>query len=132
MAQRRNVIVVDDDSWNCDAIADTLTQAGFAAESFLDGGSAVRAARVAPRPCVLVVDLMMPAMSGGELIDTLRADPATSDLPVVTCSAGMGAIPSGVAAHIPKPFSIAELLTAIEHAFATVAEREEHGRHDER
>ncbi|SEQ97158.1 SpoIIE family protein phosphatase [Actinokineospora terrae] len=83
-----------------------------------DGVTAL--ARVAEdAPDLVLTDVMMPGMSGFELLHTLRADPATAELPVVFLSARAGedaaveALDAGADDFLPKPFSPAELVARI-------------------
>jgi CheY-like chemotaxis protein len=68
------------------------------------------------RPQLVVTDLMMPVMGGVELIEKLRADPATSDLPVVAITADateqaeQRAREAGAVDFITKPIDLPTLL----------------------
>ena len=69
------------------------------------------------RPSLVVTDLMMPGIDGLELTRRLRADPATSHLPVIMLTARgelddrVKGLETGVSAYLTKPFSPKELLT---------------------
>lgn len=117
----RTVIVADDDLPSGDAIAEVLDAAGFAVTVARDGRGALAAVRAAPRPCVLVLDLMLPDVHGWDVARALREDAATADVPVVACTAAAGFVPPPAVRFLPKPFGVDELLDAVEAAFAAAA-----------
>jgi two-component system chemotaxis response regulator CheY len=61
------------------------------------------------RPDLIVTDVMMPVVDGPELIERLRADPATADIPILVLSAHAGAV-AGADAALAKPFRPHEML----------------------
>ena len=67
------------------------------------------------RPDVVVADLRMPVMGGLELIQRLRADTATADVPVILLSgaADLGDSERHASAVLAKPFDPAELLAKV-------------------
>ncbi len=64
----------------------SLESAGYAVEVTADGAACLARARET-MPDLLVLDLMMPKMHGIAVLQALRADPATRDLPVLICTA---------------------------------------------
>jgi CheY-like chemotaxis protein len=68
-------------------------------------------------PCVILLDLMMPVMSGPEFYTEMRNDPALADIPVVVISADGSArikVQSMGGEFIPKPVRIETVLNAVE------------------
>jgi CheY-like chemotaxis protein len=67
------------------------------------------------RPDVVVADLKMPVMDGLELINRLRADAATADVPVIILSGAteLGEIKHWASAVLPKLFDPADLLATV-------------------
>jgi two-component system copper resistance phosphate regulon response regulator CusR len=67
----------------------------------------------------MVLDLMMPRMNGYEVLQALRADPATAELPVIIMSAKNFEVDKktaqglGVSLYLVKPFDFDELIGAI-------------------
>jgi two-component system CheB/CheR fusion protein len=98
---------------------DLLEENGYAVEIFADGPAFLEAYHPAGRGC-LVVDVMMPGMSGVELIERLKAE--GHQLPTIVIT-GSGAVPIAVQAmkagavdFIEKPVRHADLLTSVRRA----------------
>lgn len=75
-------------------------------------------------PALVLVDLHLPALSGFEVIERLRADPRTVDIPVLAISArimageGARAQTLGCRGFVEKPFRLATLRRAVDSALA--------------
>jgi CheY-like chemotaxis protein len=112
------VLVVDDDYDIREALSDVLTAEGYSVVTAADGGEALERLRNGVRPDVMLLDLMMPRVSGVEVIDALRKDESLREIPVVVCSAnrGYGADDLGVHGVLRKPISVEELLEAVARA----------------
>ena len=82
----KQVLVVDDDPNVLDMLRQSLPESDFSLESALDGEAGLRAIE-AKRPDILLLDLLMPKATGFEVIEHLREDPKTKDLPIVVISA---------------------------------------------
>ncbi|PZR18722.1 MAG: hypothetical protein DI536_02260 [Archangium gephyra] len=80
------VLVVDDDRRALELVRAALTPQGYDVETCESGAAALNAAR-ANKPDVLLTDLMMPEMSGFELVEHLAADPALRSIPVLVLTA---------------------------------------------
>lgn len=103
-----HVLVVDDEALIRAAIADAMEGMGMAVTEARDGVEALDALAAGLRPCLAIVDLMMPRMSGEEFARTVRE--MTLDLPIISMSAGEDALqPPLVEAHLPKPFALERL-----------------------
>lgn len=82
------VLVVDDYADACEAVRRVIARLGYAAACVGSGGEALATLRAGAPPCGLVLlDLMMPEMSGFDVLRAVRADPALRGVPVVVCSA---------------------------------------------
>jgi CheY-like chemotaxis protein len=117
-AGRSVVLVVDDDFDIREALSDVLASEGYNVVTAADGSEALETLRGGIRPAVMLLDLMMPRVSGVEVIDALRKDEALRQIPVVVCSAnrGYGADDLGVLDVLRKPVSVDELLKAVARA----------------
>jgi CheY-like chemotaxis protein len=108
------VLVVDDNKTLAHQFAALLTASGYEAIIATDGPEALARVR-ADSPCLVLCDQMMPGMSGVEVLNTLRKDPATADLPFVMMRTAGMATSSGIQpnATVLKPFIPAEMLCRV-------------------
>ena len=117
------ILVADDDMDIRDLVAFKLEQAGFDVTAVDNGLAALTAARLEP-PALVVLDVMMPGMSGIDVCRELRNDRSTSGLPIIllTARAQEGDVEVGFGAgaddYIVKPFSPRELVTRVEAVLA--------------
>ncbi len=118
------IVVADDDADIRDLVVFKLQQAGHVVVAVGDGAAAVEACR-AEQPDLVLLDVMMPGMSGIEACRALRADPASATTPVIllTARAQEADIEEGFKAgaddYVVKPFSPRELASRV----TTVLER---------
>jgi CheY-like chemotaxis protein len=85
-----------------------------------NGGDGLRLARHL-RPLAIVLDLMMPGQDGWEILQNLKADAATADIPVVVCSVLAQeslAQALGADAYLRKPVSREQLLLVLDPLLA--------------
>jgi CheY-like chemotaxis protein len=89
-AQRDQVVlVVDDDETIRDSLADLLSEEGYLVRTARNGEEALADLRDVSgrRPCLILLDMMMPVMNGQEFYDQQQLDPALMAIPVVIMSA---------------------------------------------
>ena len=79
------ILLVEDDRFLRRACEVSLRQRGFSVTLAADGEEALRQVR-AERPDLILLDLLMPKVTGIEVLRTLRADPATKEIPVLILS----------------------------------------------
>ena len=114
------MLVVDDDDSLLDAVAEVLEDDGYAVLVAFSGEQAWATLHMhAPRPDILLIDLLMPRDNGWTLLQRIQADPQLRDIPVVLMSgldaAKMREIP-GAAASVSKPLETGALLEAMRQA----------------
>ena len=111
-ADSKDVLVVEDEPYLCDLIADVLEAEGHTTRKASNGLDALELISVR-KPHLVFLDLMMPVMDGWEFMTELRANPAWRDIPVVIITAvyDMSRADSlnGASAIITKPFDIDQL-----------------------
>jgi CheY-like chemotaxis protein len=112
------ILLVEDDFDVREALAETLRDEGYAVECAADGAQALDYLRGGGRPGLILLDLMMPRMSGSEFRMAQKVDPQLSDLPVVLISAD-GRMDEKAriletAGAIKKPIDMDELLATVE------------------
>ena len=81
----RRVLLVEDDRFLRRACEISLRQRGFAVTTAADGAEALRNVRAEP-PDLILLDLLMPKMTGIEVLKTLRAEEATREIRVLILS----------------------------------------------
>jgi CheY-like chemotaxis protein len=114
----KTVLVVDDDRDIRDVLSDALEAEGYRVTTAGDGQEALDWLRSgAGRPCVILLDLMMPRMDGIQLRTELLNDPALAPIPVVVLSADPSAIVAAkslsFAGSLRKPVPLEALLAAV-------------------
>ena len=86
MTATGRVLLVEDDKFLRRACETSLRQRGFGVVTATDGEEGLRLAREIPYPDVILLDLLMPKMSGIEVLRALKGDAATKAIPVVILS----------------------------------------------
>src|SRR5262245_16350788 len=112
------VLVIDDDDDLREVLCDFLLARGFQVVGEADAGAALARLRAGLVPCVILLDLMMPGMTGWEFRAEQRRDVALARVPVVVLTARTvpslgGQPPLGDTEVIHKPFSSEQLVTAV-------------------
>jgi len=80
------VLAVDDDPMALKLVETVLGEEGFTVVTAGSGAEGIQAAR-AERPALIILDLLMPETDGFTVIDELRADPSTEEIPIVILTA---------------------------------------------
>ena len=110
---KKTIVVVDDEPGYCETIKDLLEDEGYAVEIATDGQAGLDLLRRLPaRPCLLLLDLVMPRLDGGAVYRELQADPRLASIPVVIATSDPARAPSG-ARVMPKPLKIEHLLKTV-------------------
>jgi CheY-like chemotaxis protein len=111
------ILVVDDDADIVEALRDALSDEGYAVAIARDGLEALDQLARSARPCVIVLDYMMPRCDGPTFRRKQRADPALAAIPVVLLTADARvqdkAMELAVDAYLRKPIDLDELLRVI-------------------
>jgi signal transduction histidine kinase/CheY-like chemotaxis protein/CHASE3 domain sensor protein len=84
--QSKTLLVIDDDPKAVQLLANYLTSAGFKVLSAFGGQEGIEAARRQP-PDLIVLDLMMPEVSGFDVVDALKRDQTTAVIPIIILTA---------------------------------------------
>jgi two-component system, OmpR family, alkaline phosphatase synthesis response regulator PhoP len=116
----RHVLIVEDDADIAEGLRYNLEREGFAAVVAPTGEEGLRAALSAEGPpCLVILDLMLPGLSGLELCRRLRREPATRRTPIIMLTAlaseaeRVAGLDTGADDYIAKPFSVRELLARV-------------------
>jgi len=115
----QKILVIDDDQDIIDLLCFNLERAGIKCISALEGNTGLALA-IDEVPDLVVLDIMMPGLSGIEVLKKLKFDQSTSRIPVVMLTAKgeemdrVIGLELGAEDYVTKPFSVRELLLRIE------------------
>ncbi len=101
-----DILIVDDEAQIARLLAEVLTDAGYRVRVANTGARALAAVREQP-PALILLDNMMPGLTGLDVLRSLRAE-GFEKLPVIMTSAATSAEPlirAGATDFLPKPFS---------------------------
>lgn len=120
----KKILIVDDDPDMLALVRTRLSGRDYALFFASNGEEGIRKAKEG-RPDLIIMDVMMPKMSGGDAVRALKADPETQHIPVVFLTAVAASLPEGEEGTrvnvggqfypaISKPFDVQRLLTEIQ------------------
>lgn len=119
-SRQGNILIVDDTPDNLRLLSTALIKQGYVVRNAINGALALSSAQVM-QPDLILLDIMMPGMDGYEVCRRLKANPKTSDIPVIFISAidesldKVKAFSVGGVDYVTKPVQIEEVLVRIEH-----------------
>ena len=125
---RPKVLCIDDDQLLLGLVRDTLEANGFEAITATDGPTGVEIAKKL-QPDVILVDVLMPRVSGFEVCRRLRADAALKATPIIIMTAvsdpGLKekGFEAGADLAMPKPFDPMQIISVINNALAFKSKR---------
>ncbi len=115
----RDVLVIEDDPVVSRLVEHLLLRRGFAVHIATDGLQAQNLLKTLPRPAVIVMDVMLPYVSGFELIAEIRKTPGLDGVPVVMLTSKsqerdvLRAFDAGVNDYVVKPFRPEEFVARV-------------------
>jgi two-component system response regulator CpxR len=120
MAERPEILVIDDDAELCELLGELLGQEGYGVESHGDGRAGLARAQ-AQRFALVVLDIMLPNMNGFEVLTRLRqgSPEQNADVPVIMLTAKgedvdrIVGLEMGADDYLPKPFNPRELVARV-------------------
>ncbi|MCL2070090.1 MAG: response regulator [Treponema sp.] len=118
MNTQKKILIVDDETINLDFFDVMLTKLGFAVDKAVDGVEALEKVKRF-LPDLILLDNIMPRMSGWEVTKILKNDPKYKEIPIVMFSAlddvkdKVEGFELGVDDYITKPFNFSEVLARI-------------------
>ncbi len=112
------ILIADDEPHIRRLVSFTLGNRGYEVIEAVDGGDALERIRT-EHPDLVLLDVMMPVMTGYDVLREVKADPATADVPVIMLSAKSqkAEIEEGIACgareYICKPFTPKDLVERV-------------------
>ena len=123
MAQ--SILIIDDDIISQNMLRSTLTQAGYSVTVAFNGEERIKKASER-LPGLIILDIMMPEMDGGEVAIILKNDPTTKDIPIIflssliTGKAKKSNSKKEAIVYLPKPYNRDDLLNEVKRYFLKV------------
>jgi len=118
MSRRKKVLVVDDERDLVDLISLNLQRQGYEVITAHDGKVGLELARK-QLPDLIILDLMMPGLSGQEVVTRIKGDPQTATLPILMLTARgeetdiIVGLSLGADDYVTKPFSVKVLVARV-------------------
>ena len=106
---RARILIVDDEPFNVDYLEQELADLNYETIAAVNGQDALDRIKSAA-PDLILLDIMMPILDGFAVLERIKADPATRDIPVIVISANndlqsmIKGIKLGAEDYLPKPF----------------------------
>ena len=121
MGNPKKILIVDDEEINLDFFDVMLSKLGFSVDKAKDGVEAMEKTKKF-FPDLILLDNIMPRMSGWEFTKLLKSDPKYKDIPIIMFSAlddvkdKVTSFELGIDDYITKPFNFSEVLARIRAA----------------
>ena len=115
---KKRILVVEDEADMAELVAMRLRREGYLVEVAPDGLRALETIRAAA-PDLAIVDIMLPVLSGTDLVTELRQDPRTSTVPIIMMTAKgeetdiVVGLRLGADDYVTKPFSMSVLVARV-------------------
>lgn len=118
MTQQPHILVIEDEAAQREVLVYNLEAAGFRVSSARDGDAGLLAVSEDP-PDVIILDWMMPHVSGIEVCRQLKTRPRTRSIPIIMLSArseevdAVRGLETGADDYVVKPYSVSELMARV-------------------
>jgi CheY-like chemotaxis protein len=106
------LLIVEDEVAIRETLTEIVAKDGREIVTATDGQEALERLTEVPRPCLILLDLMMPRMNGWEFLQRKSADPLIADIPTIVLS-GSGR-PAGAKHQLAKPVDVERLLVLVD------------------
>jgi len=113
------VLVVDDDADIRETLVEVFLDEGYQVDAAVDGAQAMVFLRAGP-PCVVILDLLMPNMSGTEVYGLMQSDAALCRIPVVISTSDPTRAPSG-STVMGKPVDLERMVDLVRRLCSAAA-----------
>jgi CheY-like chemotaxis protein len=116
VSQRKTLLVVDDEPDIRESLRDAFEDEGYRVAVARNGREALDSLPALEKPFAIILDIIMPVMSGAEFYAALQTDPRFADTPVLISTSDASRAPSGVLL-MKKPIDLERLLDAVAKLF---------------
>src|SRR5215213_1061844 len=122
------ILVVDDNEDNANIIRDYLEARGYPITVAYNGDEAM-ALFESGKPSIVLLDVMMPGMDGGQVCRKMKASPMARDIRVIMVTALQDwmdkrqALETGADDYVEKPFELAKLVSVVERNIAQLPQK---------
>jgi len=123
IADALNVVIIEDEPDTAEMYAEMMRLSGYNVVKYFGGLTAV-AQIIDQKPSAVVLDLMMPDLSGLEVLNYIKSQQELAKIPVIIVSAKTmpedieAGLKAGATAYLTKPVSFSKLITAIDDAIS--------------
>ena len=117
---KKTITIIEDEPFIIEALSFILEKEGFIVKSISDGAKAIEFVK-ATNPDLVILDIMLPNVSGMKILEDIRSTKLIAELPVLMLTAKgqkkdrRAAEDAGVNEFMTKPFDNAELIQQIKH-----------------
>ena len=108
----KRVLIVDDEREIRESLEELFQDEGYSVVTAANGAEALQRLRDGEPPCVMILDLLLPVMSGAELYRIMQQDPRLSGVPVIVISSDPSRAPGGLPI-MKKPMNLERLLRTV-------------------
>jgi CheY-like chemotaxis protein len=106
------ILIVEDEVTSREILTELLEKEGREIVTAGDGEEALERLMELPRPCLIVLDLMMPRMNGWEFLRRQTGDPSIANIPTIVLSGSR--LPAGANHQLAKPVDITRLKALVD------------------
>jgi DNA-binding response OmpR family regulator len=121
MVDQKKIVIVEDEPDTAEMFAEMMRLSGYLVSKSYGGPSAFNSI-FEEKPDLVLLDLMLPGLSGLDMLELIRKDPRLTHIPVIVISAkslpsdvGAG-LDAGASIYLTKPVAYRDLLTAVQNA----------------
>jgi len=108
----KKILIIDDEPDLLDSLAEFFADEGYGVATARNGTEALERLEDPELPAIVILDLLMPGISGIELYDTMQRDPRLCKVPVIVSTSDPSRAPSGVLI-MKKPVNLGRLLDVV-------------------
>jgi len=124
MSPEKTVLIIEDEADAAELFAEMMRVSGFRVRKTSSSAPAI-SMMTTEKPDVVLLDIMMPEVSGMDILQQMRSDPALANIPVVVVSAKSmpadikNGMEAGASTYLTKPVGFLELKEAVERALGS-------------